>query len=130
MLVGHPRIDPDSARARFINFGASSLDIEVYAYVQTRDWAEFLAIREDLLLRIMDIVAQSGTSFAFPSQTLYVARDGGLDAQGALLADAEVRHWREAGSLPFPNFPPEHMERMRGQVAYPPPGSPGAATAA
>ena len=130
MLVGHPRIDPDSARARFINFGASSLDIEVYAYVQTRDWAEFLAIREDLLLRIMDIVAQSGTSFAFPSQTLYVARDGGLDAQGALLAEAEVRQWREAGSLPFPNFPPERLEQMRGQVAYPPPGSPGAASAA
>ena len=130
MLVGHPRIDPDSARARFIDFGASSLDIEVYAYVQTRDWAEFLAIREDLLLRIMDIVAHSGTSFAFPSQTLYFARDGGLDAQGALLAEAEVRQWREEGSLPFPNFPPERLEQMRGQVAYPPPGSPGATTAA
>lgn len=125
MLVGHPRIDPESARARFIDFGASSLDIEVYAYVQIPDWAEFLAIREDLLLRIMDIVAHSGTSFAFPSQTLYFARDGGLDAQGALLAEAEVRQWREESSLPFPNFPPERLEQMRGQVAYPPPGSPG-----
>jgi len=69
MLVGHPRIEPDSARARFIGFGATSLDIEVFAYVMTRDSAEFLGIREDILLRVMDIMEQSGTGFAFPSQT-------------------------------------------------------------
>jgi MscS family membrane protein len=40
-----------------------------------------MAIREDLLLKIMDIVAASGTSFALPSRTLYVGRDayGGRD---------------------------------------------------
>ena len=81
MLLGHPRIHPDSARARFIGFGASSLDIEVFAYVTTRDRAEFLGIREDVFLRIMDIVEQSGTGFAFPSQTLYFARDDGLDTE-------------------------------------------------
>jgi MscS family membrane protein len=48
-------------RARFVGFGASSLDIEVFAYVMTRDWAEFLGIREDILLRVMDIIEQGGT---------------------------------------------------------------------
>ncbi len=33
LLLSHPRIDPDTARARFIGFGASSLDIEIFAYV-------------------------------------------------------------------------------------------------
>jgi MscS family membrane protein len=37
MLLGHPRIHPDPARARFIGYGASSLDIEVFAYVTTSD---------------------------------------------------------------------------------------------
>jgi MscS family membrane protein len=128
MLLGHPRIQPDSARARFIGFAASSLDIEVFAYVMTRDWAEFLGIREDLLLRIMDIVEESGTGFAFPSQTLYFARDGGLDAQRTESAETQVRQWREEGKLPFPNFSPEHIQQMRGTVIYPPPGSPEAST--
>ena len=79
MLLGHPRVHPDPARARFIGFGASSLDIEVFAYVMTSDWAEFLGIREDILLRIMDIVEQGGAAFAFPSQTLYLGRDHGPD---------------------------------------------------
>ena len=128
MLLGHPCIQPDSARARFIGFGASSLDIEVFAYVMTSDGAEFLALREDVLLRVMDIVEQSGTGFAFPSQTLYFARDDGLDANRTEVAEIQVRQWRDAGCLPFPNFSPEQMRQMRGAVAYPPHGSPDAPT--
>jgi MscS family membrane protein len=123
MLLGHPRVDPDLARVRFIGFASSSLDLEVFAYALTRDWAEFLGIREDVLLRIMDIVEQSGTAFAFPSQTLYFSRDQGLDGENGQAAEAQVRQWRDEGRLPFPNFSPEQMERIRGSLVYPPPGS-------
>ena len=128
MLLGHPRVHPDPVRARFIGFGASSLDIEVFAYVMTSDWAEFLGIQEDILLRVMDIVEQSGTGFAFPSRTLYFARDGGLDAPRTESAEAQVRQWQDEGCLPFPNFSPEQMRQRRGTVVYPPPGSPEAST--
>jgi MscS family membrane protein len=129
MLLGHPRIHPDPARARFIGFGASSLDIEVFAYVMTSDWAEFLGIREDILLRIMDIVEQGGTAFAFPSQTLYLGRDHGPDERKAQAAEASVREWRDKGALPFPNFSPEQAGRIRGSIAFPPPGSTAAPAA-
>jgi MscS family membrane protein len=128
LLLSHPRIQPDSARARFIGFGACSLDIEVFAYATTTVRAEFLAIQEDVWLRIMDLVAQSGTGFAFPSQTLYFGRDVGLDANRTQVAEAEVRQWRDEGRLPFPNFSPDQIRQMRSSVAYPPPGSPEAST--
>ena len=79
LLLGHPRVDSDSIRVRFIGFGASSLDVQVTGYVMTTDPVEFAAIREDLLLRVMDIVAQAGTAFALPSQTVYLGRDQGSD---------------------------------------------------
>jgi len=123
MLLGHPRIDPDPARVRFISFGASSLDLEVFAYAVTRDWNEFLGIQEDVLLRVMDIVEQSGTAFAFPSQTLYFTRDQGLNGGKVQAAEAQVRQWRDESSLPFPNFSPEQMQLRRGSLVYPPPGS-------
>jgi MscS family membrane protein len=107
MLLGHPRIHPDPMHVRFTGFGASSLDIEVFAYVTTSDREEFFSIREDIMLRIMDIVAQSGTGFAFPSQTLYFTRDDGLDVSRTEAAEAQVRKWRDEGRLPFPNFSPE-----------------------
>lgn len=124
LLLSHPRIDPEGVRARFVGFGASSLDIEVFAYATTQDWPEFLGIREDVFLRIMDVVKESGTGFAFPSQTLYFTRDEGPDVAQAQIVEARVRQWREQGCLPFPNFTPEQERQMRGSVVYPPPGSP------
>ena len=96
MLLSHPRVDPDPA-VRFIGFGSSSLDLEVVAYAVTRDPAEFFGVQEDVLLRVMDIVEQSGTAFAFPSQTLYFTRDQGLDGGKGHAAEAQVRRWREEG---------------------------------
>jgi MscS family membrane protein len=77
MLLKHPRIASDPLRVRFIGFGASSLDIEIFAYALTQDRAEFFAIQEDVFLRVMDIIEQKGAAVAFPSQTLYLARDSG-----------------------------------------------------
>jgi MscS family membrane protein len=107
MLLSHPRIHSEPVYVRFIGFGASSLDIEVFAYVTTKDREEFFSIREDILLRVMDIVEQSGTGFAFPSQTLYFRRDEGLDASRTETAESLVRKWRDEGCLPFPNFSSE-----------------------
>ncbi len=71
----------------------------------------------------MDIVDQAGTAIAFPSQTLYLGRDGGLDAARADAAEAIVRAWRNEGTLPFPSFSPEQAQRIRGSVDFPPFGS-------
>jgi MscS family membrane protein len=95
LLRAHPRVDPEPARIRFVGFGAYSLDCEIFAYVLTADFGEFLAIREEILLQVMDAVAASGTGFAFPSQTLYVGPDPGLDPARTRAAEAEGRvGWR------------------------------------
>lgn len=67
LLAAHPRALPD-LRVRFVNFGESSLDLEIWVYFDTADWNEFLAIREELNLRIMEAVAASGARLASPSQ--------------------------------------------------------------
>jgi MscS family membrane protein len=123
MLYGHPMVDTQSARVRLIRFGPSSLDLELFAYVLTSDYATFLEVQEDLLLRIMDIVEASGTRMAFPSQTAYLARDSGLDEAKTQAAIASVRRWREEGNLPFPNFRPERIAEMQDRLDYPSPDS-------
>ncbi|MDX1374179.1 MAG: mechanosensitive ion channel family protein [Burkholderiales bacterium] len=123
MLLGHPRIDPNPARVRFVGFGSGSLDIELFAYATTRDRQEFFAIQEDILLRVMEIVAQAGASIAFPSRTLYFARDRSPDGEKVEAAEAHVRAWRADGALPFPNFSDAQARALRGSIAFPPPGS-------
>src|ERR1700733_2762977 len=123
MLYAHPKVESDTATIRFANFDASALRVELSSYVLTRDSNEFIAIREDLLLRIMDIVKNSGTAFAFPSQTLYFSRDSGLDKEKAAAAEQQVQRWRDQHQLPFPDFAPAEKPGFRGSITYPPPGS-------
>jgi small-conductance mechanosensitive channel len=56
-----------------LNFGSSSLDVEVFAYILAVDFPDFLAVQEELLLRFMDAIQAAGTRMALPSQTTYVA---------------------------------------------------------
>jgi MscS family membrane protein len=123
LLHAHPRIERDGARIRFVGLGASSLDLEVSAYVRAADKSEFLAIQEDLLLRILDLVAESGTSIAFPSQTTYFVRDTPVDGEQREHAEAHVRAWRDRGELPFPDFGPRQAADLQVAVEYPPEGS-------
>ena len=121
LLYSHARVEPDAARIRFVGFGAYSLDLDIFAYVRTTDFGEFLAIREDLYLRIMDIVAASGTGLAFPSQTTYLGRDTGLDPVRSQKVEAEVEAWREQNALYLPEFPPAKIAALNATLAYPPP---------
>jgi MscS family membrane protein len=123
LLLAHPKVTPEPARVRFIGFGECSLNLEVFAYVDTRDWNEFLAIQEDIHLRIMEVVAASGTGFAFPSQTLYFARDSGLHSDKAAAALAQVQQWRAEQKLPFPDFDLAFRQTHRDTLEYPPAGS-------
>ena len=123
LLYQHPKVETGSARIRFSSFEASWLQLEMSGYVLTRDFAEFAAIREDILLRIMTIVENAGTGFAFPSQTVYLGRDSGIDKAKADQAEKQVREWREQHNLPFPDFAPEEIAEIRDSLAYPPPES-------
>ena len=124
MFHSHPRIDPDTIRVRFSGYGASSLDIDVRVYAKTREWNDFYAIKEDVLLRIAEIVKSAGTGFAFPSRTVYVTKDGGLDETLGDKAQEEVKGWRRRREYPFPKFAPSKLEKLRDTLHYPPRGSP------
>jgi MscS family membrane protein len=72
----------------------------------------------------MDIVEEAGTSFAFPSQTVYRGRDSGLDAERGREAKARVQEWRSKGQLPFPEFDQGKRAEKENVLDYPPEGSP------
>jgi MscS family membrane protein len=124
ILYAHPRVDPDPARVRFVGFGDSSLDVDIYAYVRATDFSEYLEIAEDLNLRIMDVVAAAGSGFAFPSTTAYLVRDDGVDEARRAEAEQAVHRWREAGELYLPGFPTETIRNVADTIDYPAKGSP------
>jgi MscS family membrane protein len=123
MLYEHPKVETSSARIRLASLDDSWLTLEVFSYVLTRDYAEFTAIREDILLRMIDIINESGAGFAFPSQTLYLGRDSSPEKEKVEQAVESVKKWREEGKLPFPDFAPHEVSEFRDSLPYPPPES-------
>ena len=76
ILTEHPKVEVGALPVRFIGAGSYSLDIEIFAYIRTADYDEFLKIQQDLLLRIMDAISAAGTSLAVPTQTNVFLTDG------------------------------------------------------
>jgi MscS family membrane protein len=123
LLYAHPKVDSASARIRFVGFGTSSLDLEVFSYVTATDYGEYLEVAEDLNLRIMDIVAAAGTNFAVPSQTTYIEKGLGLDPDRSRAAEAQVQAWRERHELWLPRMPREKIAELDNTLEYSADGS-------
>ena len=123
LLYAHPRVQDEDLRVRFTGFGDYSLDLDIYCYVSETTYAGYLAVAEDLNLRIMDIVAQAGTGFAFPSVTEYRAREQANDEALARQAEAEVRRSREQGKLYQHQFTDEVIRELTGTLKYPDSGA-------
>ena len=88
---------------RIDNFNSSSIDYLIYAFTHTKNWGEWLAIKEEFAVAVMDIIEKAGTSFAFPSQTIYMletdppeimappARSEGVERARQMIAASESR---------------------------------------
>ena len=123
LLLAHPKVASEPLRVRFNGFGAHSLDIEIFAYVLTNSKPEFLAIREDIFLRMMVLIKDAGAQFAFPSMVHYEAKDAPSDEAKVRDAEAAVASWREQGNLPFPDLSWQEKSELRETLDYPPEGS-------
>ena len=57
---------------RVDSFNASSIDFLIYTFTHTKNWGEWLEIKEEFAVAVMDIIEKAGTGFAFPSRTIYL----------------------------------------------------------
>ncbi len=73
MMQEHPDIDATQTLiVNFNQFGASSLDLMIYAFTRTTVWVDYHAVKQDVLLKIGQIIAGHGAEIAFPTQTLHL----------------------------------------------------------
>ncbi|MDA0689172.1 MAG: mechanosensitive ion channel family protein [Proteobacteria bacterium] len=71
MLQNHEAIDTNQTLiVNFNGYGASSLDFFIYTFTRTTNWIQFHEIKQDILLKIVEIVHRHGADFAFPTTTL------------------------------------------------------------
>ncbi len=73
MLLEHPEIDTTQTLiVNFNGYAPSSLDFFVYTFTKTTNWVRYHEIKQDVLLKILEIVAEQGAECAFPTSTIHV----------------------------------------------------------
>lgn len=115
LIYSHPRLTDVAARVRFEEILRDSYRISLNAYLDSGDYSEFLAVSEDLNLRILAILESHQLRLAVPVQQWIQ----GEESQSPAPQTAEVD---EA----FPDFSDEEKRAMRGSIDYPEKGLPSA----
>lgn len=73
MLMEHPEIDRSQTMiVNFNSFAPSSMDFFVYTFTKTTDWIYYHEVKQDVLLKILDIVVANNAEVAFPTSTIHV----------------------------------------------------------
>ena len=94
LFAADPRVEP-GGRVRLLSFGESAIQIEIFVYLLATEFNVMAEIREDLLFRIQEIITRAGSSFAFPTRTVFLEPVSGSRPQPALVAQAEPPEaWR------------------------------------
>ena len=74
LIDEHPMTNQEG-KVRFLNFGASSLDIMVLYYVDSPDWEVLIDAKQKINFDIIDIVNKYKCEFAFPSTSVYIEKN-------------------------------------------------------
>ncbi|HXN52917.1 MAG TPA: mechanosensitive ion channel domain-containing protein [Candidatus Acidoferrum sp.] len=97
VLTRHAKVEEASARVRLLKLGENAIEVEIYAYILVREYREFLAVQEELILQAMDVLESSGAAVALPTQTTMVTRDAWIDPQKAAAAQKAMEKSRDPG---------------------------------
>ncbi len=82
MLQAHDEIASDLTMiVNFNAYGPSSLDFFVYTFTKTTDWVYFHEVKQDVLLKILAIIAEHGADVAFPTSTVHIPEAVHLESE-------------------------------------------------
>lgn len=87
MLEEHPGIDQNQTLlVHFIEFGPSSLNIEIYTFTKTTNWKLYREVQQDVFLKCVEIIEKNGAKLAIPANMLHLADSIRKEGQKSLTA--------------------------------------------
>ena len=123
MLAAHPRIQQDTVSVRLENIEAANAVLRLDSGIVTQDFQDYLAVAEDLNLRIIEIVHANGAIFSGPGQVLQLREFH--QASDELMAEVrgKLDTWRDNQQFPFPDVSDDRKAEIEASLTYPPLGS-------
>jgi MscS family membrane protein len=119
LFLSHADVLQETVSIRLEKIVAANAVIRIDAGVDTTDYQRFLAVAEDLNLRMIELVHDAGAVFSGPGQVLQLRDFQQASEEKLAEVEAQLASWR-AGPLPFPDFTSERESALRGAIDLPP----------
>jgi MscS family membrane protein len=74
ILCDHPGVDQTYKLVKFDEFEDSSLSIFLYYFSSSKVWADYLQVRQEVNMQIMELLQELGLESAFPTRTLHIKK--------------------------------------------------------
>jgi len=124
LFLSHPELIQDTVSIRFEDIQDGNAILRLDAGVDTRDFQAFLAVAEDLNLRVVETALGMGAVFSGPGQLVQLSDPQSLSTEQRATIEATLQQWRDEDRLPFPNYGSDDIAALKGTLDYPPKGSP------
>ena len=98
VLAKNPKVEGTTSRVRILKFGDYAVEVELYAYILERDYGNYLAAQEALILEVLDTLDRTGGALALPSQATIVTQDAWVNPEKAAAAKKAIESSRADGS--------------------------------
>ena len=122
-FLSHPRLQQETVSVRFETIEEANVILRLDAGVSTTDYQEFLAVAEDLNLRVVEIVQGAGAIFSGPGQLLQLRELEQGGAENLAQMESTLQQWRAQDRLPFPDYGADDLAALKDSLDYPPKGS-------
>jgi len=98
VLQQSSHVENATSRVRLLRMAEYSIEMETYAYILVRDYSEFLAMQEELILLMIEAIEKTGAAIALPSQGPIVLQESWIDPEKAKAAKARFEKSRDSGN--------------------------------
>ena len=119
LFAAHPMVRQDTISIRLADIEAATAVVRLDAGILTRNYEEYLAVAEDLNLRIIEIVHQNGAIFSGPGQVLQIRDFQQAGEEKLQEVEAKLEVWRQGEGMPFPDLSEEEKRQLKNTLEYP-----------
>ncbi|MEM1405028.1 MAG: mechanosensitive ion channel domain-containing protein [Pseudomonadota bacterium] len=119
LFLSHEDVIQETVSIRLEKIEAATAVIRIDSGVQTTDFQRYLAVAEDLNLRMIELVHEAGAVFSGPGQVLqvrdfYRASEETIDG-----IHSQLQQWQDQDALPFPDYTPKEKTELHAAITLP-----------
>jgi MscS family membrane protein len=119
LFLSHEDVVQETASIRLEKIIAANAIIRIDAGIATTDYQRFLAVAEDLNLRMIELVHAAGAVFSGPGQVLQIREFHRASEDTLADVETQLERWRSEDSPRFPDLKEEDKVRLAASIGLP-----------